>query len=432
VKSTVPNRGIPETAMYNDSVLGCEQMSPDFAHFLRSSETSSLSRQHDLLVRVYKSLEDLSTLVPEWEHLLADCPDASTFSTWEWLSSWWRAFGDDQKLLVLAFHDSNSRLVGLAPLALAAKRVGGMRVQVIRLVGDGSGDSDNLNILVCPGYEVEIIDAFFDFIEKRLHGWDICELNTVPAQSRSAKHLLLELQERDWYHLTHQRPCSVITLPESWEAYQKRLSSKERGKINYRSRHLEKKYCVRFYKCTEASELSLCLEHLYRLHQKRWESQGELGSFRSVARRNFYSDMSHLLLERGRLEFWLLELDGKTVAALFGFRHLNTVYSLQEGFDPSYQADSIGYVLRAHVLGQLIAAGIRRYDFLFGRDPSKARWVAQEGNYLDLHFARPYSLGSCFLRAVECGANTKEWLRARLPRPLWTLLHRLNASVSSR
>jgi CelD/BcsL family acetyltransferase involved in cellulose biosynthesis len=299
-------------------------------------------------------------------------------------------------------------------------------------MGDGSGDSDNLDILVSPGYEAEIIDAFFEFIEKRLRGWDVCELTTVPSQSRSAKPLLLKLQQRHWYHLTRQRPCSMVTLPETWEAYQKRLSSKERGKINYLSRRLEKTYNLRFYECTEASELDLCLEHLYRLHQARWEAKGELGSFRSIARRNFYSDMSRLLLQRGRLEFWLLELNGQTVAALFGFRHLNTVYALQEGFDPSYQADSIGYVLRAHMLGRLIAAGVRRYDFLAAYNPSKARWGALEGHYRDVHFARPYSLGSFLLRAVECGARTKEGLRARLPRPMWTLLHRLNASVQGR
>lgn len=387
---------------------------------------SPTATEHKLGVRVCRNLRDLQDLQPAWEDLLLACPTASIFSTWAWLVSWWRSFGDAQKLFVLAFYDANSRLVGLAPLAVAEKRVAGLTLRVLRLMGDGSGDSDNLELLARSGSEPEIMESFFDFIEKQMPEWDICELNTLPAQSLSGKHVILQLAERHWHHVIVRRPCSAVALPESWEAYQALLSSKERGKLNYLSRRLQRKYKVRAYKCTQISELGRCLEHLYRLHQKRWESRGQSGSFCSGARRTFYTDLSQLLLDRGQLEFWLLELDGKTVAALFGFRHLDTVYALQEGFDPSYQAESVGYVLRGYMLRRLIDAGVRRYDFLAGQSPSKTRWGAAVGYYLDVRFARPNSLGSISLRASQGGDDTKEWLREHLPESVWTLLHRFN------
>jgi CelD/BcsL family acetyltransferase involved in cellulose biosynthesis len=207
------------------------------------------------------------------------------------------------------------------------------------------------------------------------------------------------------------------------------LSSKERGKINYLSRRLEKKHQVRFYKCTQLSELSTCLDALFQLHQKRWELQGDRGTFRSAARRDFYYETSHLLLERERLQFWLLELDGKPVAALFGFRYRDTVYALQEGFDPSYSLDSVGYVLRAYMLKQLIAGGVRRYDFLAGTSPSKTRWGAQTEQYMNIHFAMPFTCGSLYLHVIHHIRESKEWLRSRLPRSAWAVLHRINVHL---
>jgi len=115
------------------------------------------------------------------------------------------------------------------------------------------------------------------------------------------------------------------------------------------------------------------------------------------------------------LQFWVLELDGNIVAAQFGFRYADTVFSLQEGFDPDYSTDSVGYVLRSQVLKNLIPDGVRRYDFLGGIDDSKTRWGAQVKSYLDIEFARPLTRASLHLTMKYKTAETKAWLRKRLP-----------------
>ena len=62
--------------------------------------------------QTYNSLEQLEQLRSQWEDLLAGYPFATTFSTPEWLLSWWRSFGQHQDLLAIgAFVDSS--LVGL-------------------------------------------------------------------------------------------------------------------------------------------------------------------------------------------------------------------------------------------------------------------------------------------------------------------------------
>jgi CelD/BcsL family acetyltransferase involved in cellulose biosynthesis len=392
--------------------------------------TQKMLELHCAWTQVCESLEELQPLVPQWEDLLASIPGASIFNTWDYLAPWWRAFGGRQRLLVLAFHDATSKLMGLAPLAFSVKRIAGMRVRVVRLMGDGNY-SDHLDILARPGAEEGVAAALVEFLAKRTSLWDICELNTLPSLSPCGGQVLRQLGTEGWPHLTYSRPAAMVLLPESWEVYLKLISAMEREKIGRFSRRLERKYKARFYKCRIQDEVNTCLEHLFRLHQKRWELRGEPGSFRPVECRNFFKELSRSLLDRGQLEFWLLELDGQAVAALFGLRYRDAVYALQGGFDPDYSANSVGYVLTAYILKQLRAAGIRRYDFLAGSSPAKTRWGAQTGSYLDIHFSRSYSLGSLCLHTRESGRNAKEWLRESLPSPAWNVLRRIHVGLRS-
>jgi CelD/BcsL family acetyltransferase involved in cellulose biosynthesis len=373
----------------------------------------------NLTISVHESLESLDHLRPEWDALLSEYPHSTIFSTYEWLVPWWRAFGGEDRLLVLTFRDASSALVGLAPLALTTRRAFPVRLRFLRLMGDGSHDSDNLDLPVRSGWETAFSQALLDWMQRNAELWDVCELNALPSQSAVGAKLLQDLGQRKWKYFVSTRSQTVVELAESWESYLKGISSKERGKIGLRTRRLEKRYEVRIRRCAEEGEIDALLGALYALHGKHWELRGLPGTLHSPARRQFYQELAPLLLARRRLEFWVLELQGKIVAAQFGLRHGTTVFSLQEGFDPDYAADSVGYVLRSRVLKQLIADGVRRYDFLGGTDESKMRWGAEVGSYLNLHFARPLSWGGLHLILKNKSAQTKDWLRNHLPAGVW-------------
>ncbi|HEY7655473.1 MAG TPA: GNAT family N-acetyltransferase [Burkholderiales bacterium] len=375
-------------------------------------------------IAVYERMESVEALRADWETLLEDFACGSPFCTWEWLTSWWRAYGGDDRLLVVAVRNESSELIGLAPLAMSARRVCGVTLRSLRLVGDGTFDSDNLDLPVRPGCEAEFGRALLDWLARHARDWDICQLRTLPADSPMGNRLPGDLKARGWKTYTSRQPHPVVELRGSWDAYLKALSSKERGKIGSRARRLEKRYQVRVRKCAEASELDSALEALFDLHSRHWRLRGLEGSFRWPARRQFYRALAPLLLAREQLEFWLLELDGVVVAAQFALRHGDTAYSLQEGFDPEYASDSVGYVLRSHVLKDLIGRGVRQYDFLFGVDESKLRWGARVHSYVSVEFARPGGIGGRVLPLMQIGPSVKAWMQANLPDPVLRALKR--------
>lgn len=351
-------------------------------------------------------------------------PSASSFSSWEWLSAWWRANGYGNRLMALAFFDVDHEiLVGLAMTYVDTKcRLAGLQLKVVRLVGDGSGDSDNLDILVRAGYEGSVADSLVRFLATRPGSLDLCVLNTLPSSSPVGNLLPALLQKRGWSHIVAHSPCSTINLPASWEVYLKQLSSKERGKIRYYTKRLEKRYQVHLFKCEREADLAGCLESFFELHQKRWRIRGQAGSFSSPVRRQFYKEIAESFLKRRWLEFWFLELDGKRVAADFNFRYGQTVYALQSGFDPEYTEDSVGYVLKARMLENLVTAGLRRYDFLGGLSDYKMRWSAKQGAYCNMSFANPFSRGGLYLCFLRGASRSKEWMKGHLPVAVWNLL----------
>ncbi len=383
----------------------------------------------NLKLTVCEDLGSLERLRPAWEDLLASYPAASIFSTWEWLAPWWRAFGGGQQLLVFAFFD-DGKLAALAPLSIGTQRgPGGIKLRVLRLMGDGSQDSDNLDLPVRPGYEDAFVDAFLGYLKNRSSLWDFAELNTLPSNSLLGRGLLPNLGKRKWTYYSLRYPCSAVALPATWQEYASILSSEDRNNLTRYTRRLEKRYQVRMYKCTDEGQLPTCLEVLFDLHQKRWRLRNEPGSFGSLARRQFYNEMARVFLARDWLELWVMELNQRIVAVQYAFRYGSTVYQLQEGFEPDHSPDRVGFILRGHVLQHLIEQGVRVYDFLGGQAPSKARWGAQVSNYIDLHFARPRTLGAAYLRLRSGAHESKEWLRAHLPRTAWSALHRIKVRL---
>src|SRR5262245_25601007 len=274
-----------------------------------------------LTLRAYREFHELDGLHRAWERLLNSYPHATTFCSWEWLTSWWRSFGADDALLVLAAFDSQNELAGLAPLAISRQRFGAFpTVRMLRLMGDGTYDSDNLDMPVRPGFERSFAQALFRYLEASRSEWDVCELNTLPTDSSLSGLLVEGCKIRKWACFEHATESSAICLPSSWGEYIESLSKEDSKNIARYTRRLNGRYQVRISRCTRQEEIPAFLDALFRLHQRRWEDIGHKGSFSALERRAFYKNLSSHLLDRGWLELWLLDIDGRIGAVQFAFR----------------------------------------------------------------------------------------------------------------
>ena len=173
-----------------------------------------------LHLQIYTELHDLYRLQGAWEELLGAFPTSSIFSSWDWLISWWETFHENRQLLVLAAFDSESRLVGMAPISISKECfLGFVQLRCLRLMGDGTGDSDNLDFPVRPGFEGAFTERLIEYLEEDHGLWDVAQLNTFPPDSPALMRLGESLATLRWPSFTSSRECSFIVLPPTWDQY---------------------------------------------------------------------------------------------------------------------------------------------------------------------------------------------------------------------
>jgi CelD/BcsL family acetyltransferase involved in cellulose biosynthesis len=343
----------------------------------------------------------------------------------EWLGSWWRAYGEGRTLAGLIFMDGRQRVAGIAPLYREERTSFPFRLRSVRMVGAGSGDSAALDFIIKPGAGKVVARAFLQWLSSRKTSWDVCSLETLAPASETRRCLLAALEHQRWPNMSTRSTHSFVDLPATGESYVQSLAPEFRPLLTRYAKRLETRYQVQIFRCDSLHDLASSLETLFALHQLRWTQRGQPGAFANPQRSSFYYHVADAFLRQGWLEFWLLALDGEIAAAQFCFRYRDTAYLLQEGFNPKYAADKVGYVLRAHVLQEMIRTGARRYDFLGGDDQHKLEFGAHPGqeSYLDIHFAGASLPGRAFLAEQRRIRQAKRWLRDRLPERVLELLH---------
>src|SRR5207302_10088997 len=116
---------------------------------------------------------------------------------------------------------------------------------------------------------------------------------------------------------------------------------------------------------------------LVSLHQRRWQGRGGSDGLHTPALLAFHEEVSQLALARGWLRLFVLSLDGRPAAALYGFRYGPVFYFYQSGFDPTYSRYSVGLVLMGLAIKSALEEGAQEYDLLHGTESYKFHWAAQ-------------------------------------------------------
>lgn len=319
---------------------------------------------------------ELNQWKSEWNDLLLRSASNTIFLTWEWITAWWSAYGQDGALRVLAAVDDDGKLCGIAPLRLEPATRYGQTVSTILFVGDGSNDSDYLDCIVPAVHEREVMHAFQSYWIEQLRAGALLMLNEVPETSQSLIYWRDMISSGGMVSAEADVPCGVITLPNSWEEYLGTLRPRFRTKVRSVLRNLENRSDVQFGFCETREEVQSLLPVLFDLHTRRWQKDGRPGVFGWRRKQDFYTAVSLPLLERGWLRFSWLKWKGRVIACQYGFTYSGVYSQLQEGYEPASEHWNVGIGLRAWSMRAFIRQGVAQYDFLGGVGRHKTDWGA--------------------------------------------------------
>jgi CelD/BcsL family acetyltransferase involved in cellulose biosynthesis len=307
-------------------------------------------------------LEPLDTLESpdeEWSELAER--SRNIFATREWMSIWWRHFGADHPLFVTACRSREGGLVAILPLY----RWSTGPLRVLRFLGHGAGDE--LGPICAPADRPAAAVALRASLSRAPWRWDVFLGENLPADACWSAVLGGKLLRR------HGSP--VLRFKTSnWEEFLGSLSSNLRQQVRRRERRLAREHDLRYRLANDPRRLQTDLDTLFALHTARW---AEASAF-AGAREAFHREFAACALERGWLRLWFLELDGRPLAAWYGFRFAGAESYYQAGRDPAWERGSVGFVLLSHSIRQALEDELEEYRFLRGDDPFKYRFTEDD------------------------------------------------------
>src|SRR6185436_2326800 len=104
----------------------------------------------------------------------------------------------------------------------------------------------------------------------------------------------------------------------SWESYQGSLSSNMRYNLRRRAKQIFDQLHGEVIGCQQAESVAKQLDQIFDLHWKRWKLRGGSDGFAGPEIRAFHHTAATRLFEKGWLKLYLLEVDHKPVAGIYG------------------------------------------------------------------------------------------------------------------
>jgi len=350
----------------------------------------------------------------EWAELLESSTSDCVFLTWEWLHTWWKHLGAGRQLDLIAVRQGEE-LIGLAPLMVRRPRLGRLiPCRTREFLGTGSVGSDYLDVIVRRGRESEALDALAAHLAREEL---VLNLEQVNRRSCAALGLAARLARRGWRDTERAaNVCPFIDLRGlTWDSYLASLGPEHRYNCKRRLRALPKRFDMRFEQVASEDERPDALGVLVALHIERWSARGGSTALRGAKVVAFHEEVTRLALERGWLRLFVLRLDGKPVAALYGFRYRDAFSFYQSGFDPSYSRYSVGQATVALTIKHAIEEGATEYDFLHGDERYKFNWARQVRELGQLELYPPSARGWLCRRTVALDRAARRTARRLLP-----------------
>jgi len=395
---------------------------------LSTSISPTTSRPSACAIQLIAEAEGFRRLGPEWDELLSSSPSESVFLTWEWMFTWWKHLSGRRRLSILAVR-SAGELIAIAPLALRPPDYRRLTpFSSLEFLGTGIAGSDYLDLIVRAGREQDALPALADYLAR---GTTMLDLAQIRRGSSLALDLAGRIKGRGWgLSEATTAVCPYIDLSgQTWPSYLAGLGPAHRANLNRRLRNLTRSSELLFTEARSEEERREFLGHLIVLHNLRRRELGGSETFHTPRLVGFHEEFSALARRRGWLRLYLLRLDQRPVAALYGFRYGRTFYFYQSGFDPAHGKQSVGLVAMGLTIRNALEDGAAEFDLLHGDEKYKSLWARQRREIGRLEIYPPSARGAIQRGVNEFGRGARRLARRAMPR---VLADRIAAALQGR
>jgi CelD/BcsL family acetyltransferase involved in cellulose biosynthesis len=338
-------------------------------------EKSQKMRNHDALsnwvpavadVIEINGLDQLQSYRMVWNNLFRQTARASFFHTFDWLCTYWRHFGHDQRMRVLVVRASGTP-IGLLPLVVRTEpfRAGALRILTYPIHDWGTWYGP-----IGPNPSATMFMAM-QHIHDTARDWDLMELRWTDAQ-RSDRSTTLRAMRAAGFRPrgSGHHHVSTIQFDGDWESYLAGKKSKWRSELKRQIRTIEKcgpigfvRYRPRGAAYGEGDPRWDLFDACRQISQHSWQGSSKTGTTLNHDQIRNYLQETHADAARlGMLDLTMLTVDAQPAAFTYNYHFNGHIYGLRMGYDSAISNHGLGNVLMARTLEDSFKRGDISHD----------------------------------------------------------------------
>jgi CelD/BcsL family acetyltransferase involved in cellulose biosynthesis len=357
--------------------------------------------------------EQLAELRLTWNKLLQVTPRATFFQSLDWLLTFWRHFGEQNRFRVLVVHSYDGP-IGILPLWIARQptRLGVIRTLTYPLLDWGTfygplGAQPTATLIAALGH-----------LRRTPRDWDLLELGwTAATIDRGRTPRAMEIAGLQPCEPMRDRDVSLIDLAGDWDSYWAARTSRWRNNVRRSEKKLAEHGQIGYQRHRPRSLADGdgdprwdLFEACLNVAAASWQGASETGNtLTHAAVLPFLRDAHEVAARNGALDINLLTLDGQPIAFNYAYHFQGYLFGLRTGYDPALGADGAGSVLQAKTIADSFTRGDRLYDLGADYRDCKRYWVTNvEQSRTYAAFAQRSPRGS-LLRIKRLWSGWRRW-----------------------
>lgn len=344
---------------------------------------------HGPTLGVATSLSEIAVLVSEWEEIVQRSDELDLFLSPSWMMLWYKTvMNAHSEPAVVWVKGPDGRLAGVLPLVRSRRYFGPIPCTLYELAGEELVCGDHLGLVTSPTDFIDVYGMVRDWLLARAADGALVCLVALDAEGHFATSLQRDVEERAkrWRQIMPDI-APRLSLPTSYEAYEKLLNPKRRRLIRANWRRLYSEHNATFHCNDEIVPLESVLDEWFVLHDTLWASRGRHTSLKNNHLREFLRQFCREAARRGWLRLHQLRVNHRLIGGLIVFHWKNRAYFYQLGWTPDFASYGIGELIFTHSIHVAIEEGLSVVDFLRGQQPYKFWLRAQPHLMTGVEFA---------------------------------------------
>jgi CelD/BcsL family acetyltransferase involved in cellulose biosynthesis len=336
-----------------------------------------------LNVEAIRSESDCVSIWEEWEALHKSLAPRTPFSSPLWNMTWWSHFSKDllsikSKFFLHTVRDERGDLQAVVPWMITSRpSIGPFQMRSLRYFGADQSLTEIRGAICSPEVEAEVVTALQEYLRRNRYRFDLVEWSHVKTSAA-----VENLEVNGPLAFAQVTPVYILSLPDTWEALNSRLSSYAR---KYVRRSYEKFAAlgkdVHLGVVAERPEFANAMERFFVLHSSRAGAKDMFAhpdKFKNHTNRAFLCEAFGKFFDEGAARIFELYAGEQIVACRLCFVLESNLYVYYSGYDPSFREYNVGTIMMSEIIKWAIKNGFREVNLSAGKDRSKLQWRPTE------------------------------------------------------